>query len=301
MTTHCHVLGPGALGGLFAFRLHALGFQVSLVARNPVSHQQELTLLTSDSEETIRFSIQGPDAQESISLLWVTTKSYATLEAVTRLSHRFTAETLIVTLGNGMGYHSALSARFPGRLIAGSTTAGCSSPNANTRKLAGEGETRLGWWDRADTPPKWFKKLEQAPWCRHWEPRIENCLLEKLAINSVINPMTALLNITNGELDNHRHKAALDCAITEVATIFRWSGHAEIAEKLPNRVHHVISDTANNSSSMRIDRQRLSLTEHEEILGYLLEEFGGTVAQERPSTPLLSNWLTALRQPYPSP
>ena len=301
MITHCHVLGPGALGGLFAFRLHALGFQVSLVARSPVSHQQELTLLTSDSEETIRFSIQGPDAQESISLLWVTTKSYATQEAVTRLSHRFTAETLIVTLGNGMGYHSALSARFPGRLIAGSTTAGCSSPNANTRKLAGEGETRLGWWDRADTPPKWFKQLEQTPWCRHWEPRIENCLLEKLAINSVINPMTALLNITNGELDNHRHKAALDCAITEVATIFRWSGHAEIAENLPNRVHHVISDTANNSSSMRIDRQRLSLTEHEEILGYLLGEFGGTVAQERPSTPLLSNWLTALRQPYPSP
>ena len=115
VTTHCHVLGPGALGGLFAFRLQALGFQVSLVARNPVSHQQELTLLTSDSEETIRFSIQGPDAQESISLLWVTTKSYATLEAVTRLRHRFTAETLIVTLGNGMGYHSALSARFPGK------------------------------------------------------------------------------------------------------------------------------------------------------------------------------------------
>ena len=113
--------------------------------------------------------------------------------------------------------------------------------------------------------------------------------------------MTALLNITNGELDNHRHKAALDCAITEVATIFRWSGHAEIAENLSNRVHHVISDTANNSSSMRIDRQRLSLTEHEEILGYLLEEFGGTSAQERPSTPLLSNWLTALRRPYPSP
>ena len=84
MITHCHVLGPGALGGLFAFRLQALGFQVSLVARNPVSHQQELTLLTSDSDETIRFSIQGPDAQESISLLWVTTKSYATLEAVTR-------------------------------------------------------------------------------------------------------------------------------------------------------------------------------------------------------------------------
>ena len=300
MTTRCHIIGPGALGGLFAFRLHALGFQVSLVGRSPLSHQQELTLLTSDSEKTINFPIQGADAQESISLLWVTTKSYATLEAVSSLSHRFTAETLIVTLGNGMGYHSALSTRFPGRLIAGSTTAGCSSPNANTRKLAGEGETRLGWWDRADTPPKWFKKLEQAPWCRDWELHIENSLLEKLAINSIINPMTALLNITNGELENHKHKAALDCAIKEVAAIFCWSGHTDIASNLSKIVHKVIVDTANNSSSMRIDRKRLSLTEHEEILGYLLEEFGETVAQERPSTPLLSNWLTALRQPYPS-
>ena len=301
MTTDCHIVGPGALGGLFAFRLQALGFHVSLVGRSPVAHQQALTLLTSNGEQTTSFPVQGPESQDSISQLWVTTKSYAALEAVTRLSHRFTAETLIVTLGNGMGYHSALSTLFPERVIAGSTTAGCTSPNTHTRKLAGEGETRLGWWGRADTPPDWFKALEQAPWCSDWEPHIENSLLEKLAINSVINPMTALLNITNGELHNHTHQATLACAITEVAAIFHWSGRAEIAKNLPKRVHNVISDTANNSSSMRIDRQRLSLTEHEEILGYLLEEFGSSVEQARPSTPLLSNWLTALRQPYPSP
>ena len=88
VTTDCHIVGPGALGGLFAFRLQALGFHVSLVGRSPVAHQQALTLLTSNGAHTTSFPIQGPEAQDSISLLWVTTKSYAALEAVTRLSHR---------------------------------------------------------------------------------------------------------------------------------------------------------------------------------------------------------------------
>lgn len=299
MITHCHVAGPGALGGLFAFRLKAAGFPVSLIGRNAEKYEQQLTLQTLEGEQTSTFCVEGQHTEGLISLLWVATKSYAVLEAVTSLRHRFTPKTVIITLGNGMGYHSALAKLFPGQLIAGSTTAGCSSPSASTRKLAGQGETRLGWWDRVDAPPEWFNQLQQAPWCSKWETNIENALLEKLAINSVINPMTALMNISNGALHQGSHKAMLDSAIGEVAALLHWSGHSAIAENLPTSVFKVISDTAKNSSSMRIDRQRLSKTEHEEILGYLLENLATTSSKEKPATPLLCSWLSALRQPYP--
>ena len=300
VTTRCHIVGPGAIGGLFAFRLKAAGFDVSLIARSGGTRQQELTLLTEAGEQATVFAVEGPDAKGPIQLLWITTKSYSALEAATQLSHRFTPETVIVTLGNGMGYHERLSTLVLGKLIGGSTTAGCSSPSENTRKLAGEGQTRLGWWDGTETPPAWIAKLREAPWFGNWELNIEKSLLEKLAINSIINPMTALMNITNGELIDAPYKTTLNCAIREVADIFHWSGHSDIADNLHQRVFNVIDDTAFNSSSMRIDRQRHTQTEHEEILGHLLESFGETTTLEKPATPLLSEWLNALRQPYPN-
>ena len=299
MKTRCHIVGPGAMGGLFAFRLKAAGFDVSLIGRGRGIRQQELTLLAEAGGQSAVFTIEGPDAKGPIHLLWITTKSYSALEAATKLSHRFTPETVIVTLGNGMGYHERLSELVSGKLIGGSTTAGCSSPSENIRKLAGEGQTRLGWWDGTKAPPEWLAELRKAPWFGDWELNIEKSLLEKLAINSIINPMTALMNITNGELVDDPYKTTLHCAINEVASILHWSGHNEIAENLPQRVFNVIGDTASNSSSMRIDRQRHTQTEHEEILGHLLESFGETTTLEKPATPLLSEWLNALRQPYP--
>jgi 2-dehydropantoate 2-reductase len=300
MKPQCHIVGPGALGGVFAFRLKAAGFQVSLIGRRSAASEQELTLLSSAGKKTATFPLESSEATEPVSLLWVTTKSYAALNAVTRLRHRFTPNTVIVTLSNGMGYHSVLSELVSGRLIAGSTTAGCSSPNFQTRKLSGEGKTRLGWWTGAETLPEWFARIEDTPWCSDWEPNIEKALLEKLAINCIINPMTALLNIPNGNLIDDSHKPKLDTAIREVAAIFNGSGHTDIAKNLSQQVLHVISDTAQNSSSMRIDRQHQAKTEHEEILGYLLESFGNPKKKEKPATPLLCSWLSALRQPYPS-
>ena len=297
MKPRCHIVGPGALGGLFAFRLTAAGFHVSLIGQHPATQQQKLTLLTPKGQQTLEFAYESSNTKSPISLLWVTTKSFAALNAVTRLSHRFTSETVIVTLGNGMGYHNALSTLVSGRLVAGSTTAGCSSPNTQTRKLAGEGRTRLGWWAGAETAPDWFANIKDTPWCSDWESNIEQALLEKLAINCVINPMTALLNIPNGQLLDSTHQHTVATAIEEVAAIFNRLGHTDIAKNLPHRVGHVISDTAQNSSSMRTDRQRQATTEHEEILGYLLERSSGL--KEKPLTPLLCSWLSALRQPYP--
>ncbi len=300
MKPHCHILGPGALGGLFAFRLTAAGFHVSLIGQHPATKTQRLTLLTHQKQQTLEFPLESSDTKGPISLLWVTTKSHAVLDAVTRLSHRFTTETVVVTLSNGMGYHNALSTLVSGRLVAGSTTAGCSSPNTQTRKLAGEGATRLGWWASAETPPDWFAQIKDTLWCNDWESNIEKALLEKLAINCVINPMTALLNITNGQLLDSTHELTLATAIKEVASIFNGMGHTDIANNLPHKARHVISDTAQNSSSMRTDRQRQAKTEHEEILGYLLERSSGLEEKEKPLTPLLCNWLSALRQPYPN-
>jgi 2-dehydropantoate 2-reductase len=154
------------MGGLFAFRLKAAGFDVSLIARSGGTRQQELTLLTEAGEQAAVFAVEGPDAKGPIQLLWITTKSYSALEAATQLSHRFTPETVIVTLGNGMGYHERLSTLVLGKLIGGSTTAGCSSPSENIRKLAGEGQTRLGWWDGNRDAPRVACRTQRSPMVR---------------------------------------------------------------------------------------------------------------------------------------
>jgi 2-dehydropantoate 2-reductase len=57
-------------------------------------------------------------------------------------------------------------------------------------------------------------------------------------------------------------------------------------------VDQVITDTAGNISSMLADVRAGRQTEHEAILGFLLEQEG----QRNVAAPLLTSWLEALRE-----
>ena len=299
MKPHCHILGAGAIGGLFAARLTALGFRTTLIERDPPGKQRTLKLVTGGHEERVSIETESPNARGPVTLLWVATKSHAVLEAVSSVAHRLTAESVIVSLSNGLGYHEALEQKFPNRLIAGFTTAGVARVHPNKRLIAGQGQTRLGWWHGQALPPDWCEALVTSGWHCSWAPDIQTGLLEKLALNGVINPATALLDIPNGALLEPHHRAVLDTATAELCAQLVWAGHSAIAASLGERVQRVLQDTASNSSSMRTDRQQGRPTEHEEILGYLLERLGPTDRRHCPAAPLLQHWLSELRQPAP--
>ena len=128
---HCHILGAGAIGGLFAARLVNLGFPVTLIDKSGDNGERSLRLAGAEGELELTIASESPDASKPIELLWVATKSHAVLNAVADVQDRLTPGSVIVTLGNGMGYHELLARQFPRRVIAGSTTAGVTAQLQN--------------------------------------------------------------------------------------------------------------------------------------------------------------------------
>ena len=102
-----------------------------------------------------------------------------------------------------------------------------------------------------------------------WHNNIRPQLWRKLAVNCVINPLTALWDCPNGELKHHPQEVATLCA--EVASVIEREGLHTSADDLRYYVEQVIDSTAENISSMLQDVRALRHTEIDYITGYLLK------------------------------
>ena len=97
------------------------------------------------------------------------------------------------------------------------------------------------------------------------------CLWRKLAINAAINPLTALLRCTNGELaGDPADRVRRLC--TEISAVARAAGMGRAVESLENVVFEVIHNTADNRSSMLQDVEAGRPTEIDYITGWLVEQ-----------------------------
>ena len=96
----------------------------------------------------------------------------------------------------------------------------------------------------------------------------ESLLKEKLIINAVINPITALFDVPNGNIltNGHLHYLAKKLC-EETATVLQLS----VAESW-DKIVHVAEQTKENVSSMRADVQQGHQTEIKAITGYILKQ-----------------------------
>ena len=105
--------------------------------------------------------------------------------------------------------------------------------------------------------------------------------LEKLAINAVVNPLTAIMDCRNGDLLNNTHATRImRLLLAEISLVFRnlpeLRGQPNIearfsSQRLEHRVVNVMEDTAGNISSMLQDIQKNQLTEIEYINGWIVQ------------------------------
>ena len=283
-----HILGAGAIGSLFACRLQDAGIQVTLLSRHDASPLRQLTLST-EPAQTYEVSQQlvtcGPGETTTVSHLLVCTKAWAVPDALAGITHRLNRNSTVVLLCNGMGLAELAVPLINGAtLILGSTTAGCRLTPDNTLIPAGAGRTDLGGYQGDVAAPAWLAHWQVGvPDC-YWQTNIHDTLLAKVALNAVINPLTAVHCVENGALmlEPLKHKTAQ--LVSEVQVLLRAGEAVQIAAELPDRVATVCRQTARNHSSMRVDIEMGRRTEIEAIVGWLLK---GWIANP-PETPLLS-------------
>ena len=269
---HWHILGAGAIGCLYAEALHRAGCQTTLLLRSGGPGQQALVVEREESRCETPLPIASPENCGGISHLLVTTKAYDVGSAVQSIAHHLGADSTALVLVNGMGLAAQLQRDFPQLdIFSGTTTEGAYRIAPLHIRHAGHGETRIGRKGQ-EQPAPWFHSWSGALGNCVWDSDIDAALWEKMAVNCVINPLTAIYRCRNGDLAQRPELARqVDSVCTEITQVSYAAGFTSTAQTLQQTVARVIAGTAANRSSMLQDVSAGRRTEIDYITGYLLQ------------------------------
>ena len=289
MSDRWHILGVGSIGGLFAHRLNEGGADVRLLSRDVTDSHRPITLATEPTPGVHLFDCESVDDTAAIEHLLITTKSWGAHDAIKRIQHRLTERTVTVAMMNGMQHVDDLRPLIPEtQLFLASTTAGCYR-SGDTWVPAGAGKTIIGT-DTEQPAPPWLGCWQLGVPNLSWRVDMTERLIEKVAINCCINPLTAVHHVTNGELLSETHRGQVTTVINEVSSVLDDLGYPTLSIELGQRVHEVMTDTAENRSSMLNDVMAGRRTEADAIVGWLLRQ----TKRELPALSGLSTQLKAL-------
>lgn len=262
------VLGCGALGQLWLTALRKQGHEVQGWLRVP---QPYCSVNLIEEDGTIfneSLIANDPDFLAQSDLLLVTLKAWQVSDAVKALTATLPKTSPIILLHNGMGTIDELKNSDHPLLMA--TTTHAARRDGNIIIHVASGITHIGPAKTQDADYSYLADILQhvLPDVA-WHNNIRPQLWRKLAVNCVINPLTALWDCPNGELKNHPQEIAALCE--EVAAVIQREGLHSSVEDVRYFVDQVIDSTAENISSMLQDVRAQRHTEIDYITGYLLK------------------------------
>ncbi len=266
------IVGSGALATLFAARLSAAGHPVSMLGswKNGIGALRRDGARLADAEGKVRaypvHATDDPGEVKEARLALVLVKAWQTGEAARKLSACLASDGLAITLQNGIGNREILIESLGiSRVALGTSTTGATLLGPGLVRAGGEGLLSL------ERHPK-IAAAAAALKSAHFKVRMvgdaRSLLWGKLAINAAINPLTALLRVTNGELlkrpSARELMSELACEVAAVAC----AENIPLPFEDPTRAaEQVARRTADNHSSMLQDIQRGTPTEIDAICG----------------------------------
>lgn len=289
-----YILGAGNMGVLAAFYLTRAGLDPRLLvpgARAPVLR----TLMFDGDRRTVSLCLQAldpADLEEPVARLLVATKAWQTAAAMAPLVPRLAPGLELIRLQNGMGSLADVVLPPAARVIEAVTTSG-GWRRGDEHHVVGENDTLMG--DGGSSPPAWFESV-QACWPGlRWRADIRREQLRKLAVNAVLNPLTAVFDCVNGALPERPDLLPLmEVIAAEVDAVLGRIVPGWEADTM-ERALRVAAATAANSSSMRSDVRAGRMTEIDFINGWLIrraEGLGVPVPENR-------RLLQAVRERHP--
>lgn len=262
------IIGPGAIGSLWAYALHQTGHNISVW----LHHNREEFRLKLDNSNEIILNHNDLCSLTNADLVLVTTKVWQVTEALSPILPHLTQETIIMLMHNGMGVLEELGetiADFP--LLMATTTHGAFKSTPSHVLHTGQGKTQIGAINTKGQQCEFITDVfHHALPEVNWNNEIKTALWAKLGINCVINPLTALEQCHNGTLSDPRFIPIIKRLVDEIVTIANAEELNFDSDTLLKQIDQVITATANNYSSMRQDIFFQRKTEIDYITGYLL-------------------------------
>lgn len=265
------IVGNGAIGNLLALQCQNQGIDYQVISRTNSPEQIHCSGLLSTQMIKPKVLQQGTSIESGILILPL--KAYQIVPCVAQLKSLIGPKVSLVLLHNGLGTHLHVKTLMPEHNIAVVTTSyGAFKPDKQHLTVTGIGTTQAGWLDshplNTDHQGQFSSILPPTTWHRDIMPM----LWRKLTINAIINPLTAIFNVPNGELCNAQFLPQIRQLATEISAVMTL-------KKMPTSVDDIIASclevataTASNFSSMHQDIQYGRLTEVDFINGHIVKE-----------------------------
>ncbi|RKP15319.1 ketopantoate reductase PanE/ApbA C terminal-domain-containing protein [Piptocephalis cylindrospora] len=294
-----HVLGGGAIGLLVTGHLLKGQVPVRLHLRQMPSVPTCLIPLSfieawrgpGTPGQVLQCPVEEAGADGPIECLVIATKAQQAREAVGPLYSRLTRNSSVLFLQNGLGVFEEVANlwkeerdRQPFFLL-GSTTHGAyrpAVPGEIERSVVHAGMGKM-WFGAASAHENGSPRLQNlvrnlSSWVPGLalDPRlldakeIRDRLVEKLAVASIILPLTALSGQKNGALLSPPLETLATDLAEEVSSVLVRTGHSRMTPSwVKGRVREVAEGTRENVSSMKADVEMGRRTEVEYICGAL--------------------------------
>lgn len=261
------VVGPGALGCLFAARLAKSGIKTHLIdydskradrlSKNGITVDRDGQALSA----TPAVSTKIPAGQD---LIIVLTKSHSTSQL------KLPPQAPVLTLQNGLGNVELLCSLIgSARVLAGTTSEAATLVGEGHTKHVSPGVTKVGAWTSCNA-----KIVQEVLSAAGFEIELTESpgqlLWEKLAISAGINPLTAILNVPNGQLlANKDTRQLMRDLVVEAVKVAATEGY-RFEQSLVEIAESLCESTRDNISSMLQDIRAGKRTEIEAISGEVI-------------------------------
>lgn len=278
------VIGSGSLGMLWASRMARLSYEVTVVTRTLFQHEQIVQAGIRCEElngEWVHTHVRSCPMEFAgtlppFDIIFITVKQYQlknVMSLVQACSHPFTQ---IIFWQNGLGQQEAIERlqHRPDTYVA-ITTEGAYRKSEVQVAHTGQGETWIGTFPHQNKWKPLLREFIQELQSVVVSPILETDAIfqrmwEKLAVNAVINPLTSILNVPNGELIHLGFDQIMENITAETCQVARCLGIELDHSKTIKKIKEVCRLTSQNTSSMLQDIRKGTLTEIDSINGAIL-------------------------------
>lgn len=271
------IVGTGAMACLFSARLAASSIAVTHLGTwaegLEALRMKGVSLVGVDGFEN-NYPVKttsDPQTCQGTRLALVLVKSWQTQRVAQQLSRCLHPQGLALTLQNGLGNDSVLAGVLGSERVAlGVTTTGASLISPGKVRPVGDGMVTLG--DHPRLKPL-ASLLSTAGFRIETVFNTTSLVWGKLVINAAINPLTALLKVTNGELlERTETRELMEKIALEAAAVAAASRISLPYVDPVEAVQSVARRTESNTSSMLSDVLQGRPTEIDAINGAVVRQ-----------------------------
>ena len=296
------IVGPGAMGLLFAARLKKFSHQ-DVMLLDYKKDRAELLNKNGIKVEGIRgtFHVNIPvrtreEIEVAPDFVMLFVKAYNTKDAAHDIKDIINDDTLVISLQNGLGNIEILESIIKKKVYGGITAEGATLIDVGHVRHAGYGDTIIGPFQ--DRLLDLRDILDNAGFKTEIRDDIDGVIWGKLLINIAINPLTAIIRVRNGMLPKVEgaRKIMEDC-LREAMQIVEKKG-IKLPYKDPvEKSYEVCQKTEGNISSMLQDVIAQRPTEIEFLNGAIVRE-GERLGINTPTNNILLHLIHSIEKTY---